>query len=329
MNANLFLILQWCLFLVLRCKASCNNTIQITKCTASSTFNRDKQFGCHKTYDGQTLNRWSSSSFDVNPWVQVDFEKEFYVMSIDIFQSYSSSWRFKNIELKLSDGSIIFHMLTNSRGRNHINITSVSRYLVIKEISFYGVKKSAREIADIIVVGCNPADFIWSNRYEDWSECSMPCGNGTRTSSRIIDQVSQYGGKNCSESYIRIEPCFLTSCFPDIWDIVAMSAGLGLVISIVILALFFAREKSCRRSAQPKRVDHILDNHPNRVSQELNPITVAPTKKKVVEDCQVMENPYYGCENAIVDQNSTKRMACTKSENTEIVTVTTNVYYDL
>ena len=55
-------------------------------------------------------------------------------------------------------------------------------------------------------------DCAWST-WSSWSYCSVSCGSGQRTRSRIVDQLEEYGGKSCSDSDANeSEACLAHTC---------------------------------------------------------------------------------------------------------------------
>ena len=57
-----------------------------------------------------------------------------------------------------------------------------------------------------IIVDCK-----WS-AWNEWTPCSVTCGNGTITQERYEEQQSAFGGKPCEGQRIKTEECKITDC---------------------------------------------------------------------------------------------------------------------
>ena len=56
------------------------------------------------------------------------------------------------------------------------------------------------------IVDCN-----WA-AWNEWTPCSVTCGNGTITQERYEEQQSAFGGKPCEGQTIKTEECRITEC---------------------------------------------------------------------------------------------------------------------
>ena len=54
-------------------------------------------------------------------------------------------------------------------------------------------------------------DCKWS-QYDDWSNCSKPCGGGQRSTQIFIAQNAFNGGKECEGPSEKVEPCNVNKC---------------------------------------------------------------------------------------------------------------------
>ena len=264
-------------------------------------------------------------------WIRLNLKQDFYITSVRFFQPTSSYNRMKNIVIKFLDAPMYSYTLNNKEGWNRLTITNatVSRYLVIKSQSYYYEYEWTREIPEIEVFGCNPIDCTWST-YGNWSECLGQCDNGTRTSSRLIVEVSQ-GGKNCSGNGTRIEPCSLAPC-PNIhmYIVIGSSSTAGLLLMLMLTSCCLMKKARCSKIHPTERI--ATGSHGNSKSmqcKELSPMGVSGDISKENEDLQVVENPYYRCENIETEDSTRTRNDFYDSGSTEIVNMSTNIYYGL
>lgn len=197
MNAKQFfaLILQLKFYLVLKCNTNCNYEVEITNCSASSVYaEAGHKYGCKKAFDKDASSQWESSKKDKNPRMQLDFKDSLHLRSINLFQPENYKYRFRNIDIQFSDTSTLSYELKDNKGWDNVTLSNdtVSRYVIITGQSFYYTSKYSRKIPEITIVGCQPIDCDWSDRYGNWSECSGGCDNSTRTSSsRFIKKISR------------------------------------------------------------------------------------------------------------------------------------------
>ena len=182
-----------------------------------------------------------------------------------------------------------------------------------------------REIPEIEAFGCKPIDCTQST-YGNWSECFGQCDNGTKTSSRLIGEVSQYGGKNCSGNDTRIKPCSLAPCPHININIVIGSSSIGGLLLIAMFTSCCMMKKTCY-SKKHTTEEETTGPHGNR--KKLTIIGGSGHNSKDGEDSKAVENPYYGCDGGGMDDSTRIRNQFNEFENKEIVNVSTNIYYGL
>ena len=59
-------------------------------------------------------------------------------------------------------------------------------------------------------------DCQWQE-WGPWSQCSSTCGNGERSSLRIVKQEAKNGGEPCNEIFEKHETCTNRQCLGTVW----------------------------------------------------------------------------------------------------------------
>ena len=54
-------------------------------------------------------------------------------------------------------------------------------------------------------------DCKWSE-FGSWSDCSVTCGEGTKSATRKILHIALNGGRDCEGDSTRVNPCNLGEC---------------------------------------------------------------------------------------------------------------------
>ncbi|XP_078575854.1 angiopoietin-1 receptor-like [Branchiostoma floridae x Branchiostoma japonicum] len=112
----------------------------------------------------------------------------------------------------------------------------------------------------VIITTHPPVDGGWSE-WEDWSPCSVSCGNGTRTRTRTCDNPSPaYGGQECEGAASDTQACPdqpACSTGPPMGVVAGATGGVAavLLVVIVIAAIFFIRRRRNQRPPLPVRKD--------------------------------------------------------------------------
>ncbi|KAI8508970.1 hypothetical protein Bbelb_128180 [Branchiostoma belcheri] len=105
-----------------------------------------------------------------------------------------------------------------------------------------------------------PVDGGWSE-WDDWSPCSVTCGNGTRTRTRTCDNPSPaYGGRDCEGAASETQTCpDQPQCpvGPPIGVVAGAAGGVFAVVFLIIVvaAIFFIRRRRKQRPPLPVRKD--------------------------------------------------------------------------
>ncbi|XP_066299152.1 angiopoietin-1 receptor-like [Branchiostoma lanceolatum] len=87
------------------------------------------------------------------------------------------------------------------------NLTQDTEYNITVVLTRPGTGGTGREGPSNIIRTAVPVHGGWSD-WDDWSPCSVSCGNGTRTRTRTCDNPSPaFGGQDCEGRNQHVEPC--------------------------------------------------------------------------------------------------------------------------
>ncbi|XP_066299153.1 receptor-type tyrosine-protein phosphatase alpha-like [Branchiostoma lanceolatum] len=189
-------------------------------------------------------------------------------------------------------------------GQSQFQLSGLSQdteYNITVMLTRPGTGGTGREGPSNTIKTAVPVDGSWSD-WDDWSPCSVSCGNGTRSRTRTCDNPSPaFGGQDCDGPDRDAESCpDLQECAPAgtsmSTGVIAGAAGgaaaiLLVVVAVVVVVLFLRRRQrkgqsraasSERRLSLPPQIEtsfqdvNAEDTPRSQVSQEVSVVPQVP-----------------------------------------------------
>lgn len=140
--------------------------LPIQNCSSSAA---TTGYRCEKLFDTKSsgsYTSWISNSND--DWVQLNFDENYYIHSLLIFQHQIEARRPENVSLQFSDNTLFNRTILNDYGWNEIRLRQdvTSSYVRLSVKSKYGSGTQVY-IPEIQVLGCHIGTSITYN----WISC--------------------------------------------------------------------------------------------------------------------------------------------------------------